>query len=58
MQTQLALWARDSAIGQEADAILRRCVVALGRNGRHRGDCDERVGLWHHGQRVCPSFTL
>lgn len=26
MQTQLAPWARDSAIGQEADAILRRCV--------------------------------
>lgn len=26
MQTHLAPWARDSPIGQEADAILRRCV--------------------------------
>jgi glycolate oxidase iron-sulfur subunit len=26
MQTQLADWARESAIGQEADEILRRCV--------------------------------
>ena len=26
MQTNLAQWARDSELGQEADAILRRCV--------------------------------
>ena len=26
MQTQLAQWARDSKLGQEADDILRRCV--------------------------------
>lgn len=26
MQTHLASWARDSELGQEADAILRRCV--------------------------------